>query len=53
MFEIFQVFPDVFTNRELNGLHLHCANPGCSWQSTYDQLEVNWGVRGEKRRGQG
>ena len=46
MFEIFQVFPDVFTKRELNGLHLHCANPGCSWQSTYEKLEVSWLVHG-------
>ena len=34
-----KVFPDVFTKRELSGLHLHCANSGCSWQSTYDKLE--------------
>ena len=41
MFQIFQVFPDAFTKRELNGLHLHCANHGCSWQSTYKVLEVS------------
>ena len=34
-----KVFPDVFTKRELNGLRLHCANPGCSWESTYETLE--------------
>ena len=34
-----KVFLDAFTKRELNGLHLHCANPGCSWQSTYEKLE--------------
>jgi hypothetical protein len=44
MFKIFQVFPDVFTRRELNGLRLQCANPGCSWRGAYDQLEVSAGV---------
>jgi hypothetical protein len=47
MFEIFQVFPDVFTKRELKGVHLHCANSGCEWHGTYEKLEVSWWVYGE------
>jgi hypothetical protein len=44
MFKLFQVFPDVFTKRELNFLrHLHCVNPGCSWRGAYQQLEVSRG----------
>ncbi|CAB4033740.1 TNF receptor-associated factor 3-like, partial [Paramuricea clavata] len=34
-----QVFPDVFTKRELNGLCLHCTNQGCHWHGTYEALE--------------
>ncbi|CAB4023239.1 TNF receptor-associated factor 3-like [Paramuricea clavata] len=34
-----KIFRDTFTKRELNALHLHCANPGCSWRGTYEQLE--------------
>jgi hypothetical protein len=41
------MFPDVFTKRELNGLHLHCTNQGCPWHGTYEALEVSWG--GKKR----
>jgi hypothetical protein len=46
---LFQVFPDVFTKRELNGLCLHCINQGCPWHGTYEALEVSWG--GKKERG--
>ncbi|CAB4014322.1 TNF receptor-associated factor 2 isoform X1 [Paramuricea clavata] len=34
-----KVFPDVFTRRQLSGLRLQCANPGCSWRGAYEQLE--------------
>ncbi|CAB4030004.1 TNF receptor-associated factor 6, partial [Paramuricea clavata] len=34
-----RVFPDAFIRRELNGLLLQCANPGCSWRGAYEQLE--------------
>ena len=47
---LFQVFPDVFTKRELNGLCLHCSNQGCAWHGTYEALEVSWG--GRKREGE-
>ncbi|XP_028415922.1 TNF receptor-associated factor 3-like [Dendronephthya gigantea] len=36
-----QVFPDVFTKRELRALSLHCANPGCPWDGMYVELEAH------------
>jgi hypothetical protein len=41
---IFQAFPDVFTERELYGLHLDCANLECHWSGTYGDKEVR--IRG-------
>ncbi|CAB4036005.1 TNF receptor-associated factor 6, partial [Paramuricea clavata] len=34
-----QVFPDVFTKRELNNLRLHCPNTGCSWICTNEEMQ--------------
>ena len=45
-------FPDVFTKRELRGLHLHCFNSGCPWHGIYEELEVSSGsLKGKDRRG--
>ena len=47
----FQVFPDVFTKRELNGLNLHCTNQDCPWHGTYEALEVSCGYEEDLEEG--
>ncbi|XP_028417378.1 TNF receptor-associated factor 3-like isoform X2 [Dendronephthya gigantea] len=36
-----KAFSDAFTKRELNSLEIHCANPDCTWTSSYDKLEIH------------
>ncbi|XP_028407478.1 TNF receptor-associated factor 2-like isoform X2 [Dendronephthya gigantea] len=35
------IFPDTYTEREIQALSLHCPNEGCVWHGTYAELKLH------------